>query len=158
MAEESAIGWTKSTFNPWIGCTEVGDGCLGCYARELDANRLSKTLGGATKDNPISHWGHGAPRYRTATSTWKQVHRWNRQAPGTTFAGRRGFWPVFCASLADVFDNEVPDQWRSDLWDLIEETPNLSWLLVTKRIGNAARMLRTHDWAAARRRPCTSGR
>src|SRR6185369_15130279 len=145
MAEESAIAWTKSTFNPWIGCTEVGDGCLGCYARELDAQRLSKSLGGATKAHPISHWGHGAPRYRTKEANWNQVRRWNRQAPGTTFAGRRGFWPVFCSSLADVFDNEVPDQWRSDLWDLIEETPNLSWLLVTKRIGNAARMLRTHD-------------
>jgi protein gp37 len=52
-----------------------------------------------------------------------------------------GFWPVFCASLADVFDNEVPDEWRRDLFDLIARTPYLTWLLLTKRIGNVARML-----------------
>lgn len=48
---------------------------------------------------------------------------------------------VFCASLADVFDNEVPRQWRIDLFRLILDTPNLDWLLLTKRIGNAAKML-----------------
>ena len=48
---------------------------------------------------------------------------------------------VFCASLADVFDNEVPVEWRADLFDLIAKTPNLDWLLVTKRIGNVGRMI-----------------
>lgn len=48
---------------------------------------------------------------------------------------------VFCASLADVFDNEVDPQWRLDLFDLIECTPNLDWLLLTKRIGNVASMV-----------------
>lgn len=48
---------------------------------------------------------------------------------------------VFCASLADIFDNEVPQEWRADLWELIRVTPNLRWLLLTKRIGNAAKML-----------------
>jgi hypothetical protein len=52
---------------------------------------------------------------------------------------------VFCASLADVFDNEVPQAWRDDLWALIRETPNLRWLLLTKRIGNAPKML-PPDW------------
>nr|WP_264840963.1 phage Gp37/Gp68 family protein [Burkholderia cenocepacia] len=48
---------------------------------------------------------------------------------------------VFCASLADVFDNAVPDAWRADLFDLIWNTPHLDWLLLTKRIGNAAPMI-----------------
>jgi protein gp37 len=51
---------------------------------------------------------------------------------------------LFCASLADVFDNEVPEQWRLDLFNLIADTPNIDWLILTKRIGNAAEML---DWA-----------
>jgi len=48
---------------------------------------------------------------------------------------------VFCASLADVFDNAVADAWRADLIDLIWNTPHLDWLLLTKRIGNAAPMI-----------------
>ena len=48
---------------------------------------------------------------------------------------------VFCASLADVFDNEVDPQWRDDLFALIHATPHLDWLLLTKRIGNVSKML-----------------
>ena len=50
---------------------------------------------------------------------------------------------VFCASLADVFDNEVPQLWRTSLFGLIHDTPHLDWLLLTKRIGNAAQMLKS---------------
>lgn len=132
MADQSNIAWTKSTFNPWIGCTKIGPGCDGCYAEALD-NRMQ--YGGG------KHWGDGVPRYRTKPATWAKPLAWNKAAPESEFAGRKGFWPVFCASLADVFDNQVPEEWRIDLWRLIDETPNLSWLLVTKRIGNVARMV-----------------
>ena len=151
MAEESAIGWTRSTFNPWIGCSKVSDGCTNCYADALDERRFSKTLGGGTPAVPIRHWGAGAPRHRTAASNWNWVRRWNRLAleeqrtgvltPKATWTGRVGHWPVFCASLADVFDNEVDPAWRADLWKLILDTPALSWLLVTKRIGNVPSMV-----------------
>jgi protein gp37 len=60
---------------------------------------------------------------------------------------------VFCASLADVFDTDVDVAWRRDLCDLIELTPNLNWLLLTKRIGNAFREIsraRSHDWMLGR--------
>lgn len=131
MAESSAIAWTKSTFNPWIGCTKVGPGCDGCYAAALDSR---KRWGG------VVHWGTGVPRHRTSPANWKQPLKWNKQAQKTG-----EFWPVFCASLADVFDNEVPEAWRNDLWALIRATPHLTWQLVTKRIGNVAKMLPA-DW------------
>lgn len=132
MAEKSDIAWTCSTFNPWVGCTKVGPGCDGCYAETLDKRHK---WGGAT------HWGSGVPRHRTSAAYWHKPEIWNKVAPMSEFAGRKGFWPVFCASLADVFDNEVPAEWRSDLFQLIERTPNLSWLLVTKRIGNVPGMV-----------------
>lgn len=132
MAKQSAIAWTKSTFNPWIGCTKVGPGCDGCYAEALDKRMR---FGGAV------HWGDGLPRHRTSASNWKGPTEWNRNAPLSVFAGRSGFWPVFCASLADVFDNEIPAAWRYDLWDLIEWTPRLTWYLVTKRVGNVNLMV-----------------
>lgn len=141
MAAVSGIAWTKSTFNSWIGCTKVGPGCDNCYAESLDTARLSKTLGGGTKEIPIKHWGVGAPRYRTSVQNWKEPLKWNKKAPDSEFAGRKGFWPVFCASLADVFDNEVDPVWRQDLFELIAQTPNLTWMLLTKRIGMVMSML-----------------
>ena len=132
MAEASGIAWTRSTFNPWIGCTKVSPGCDHCYAENQDSR---KRWGG------VVHWGPGVPRMRTSPANWHGPGKWNKQAPSSSLAGRAGFWPVFCASLADVFDNEVDVQWRADLMKLIEDTPNLSWLLVTKRIGNVARMV-----------------
>ena len=124
MAENSAIEWTDHTFNGWIGCTKVGPGCDHCYAEALATTRLGVP------------WGPGAPRRRTAASTWKQPRRWNNRAVALGLRQR-----VFCSSLADVFDNEVPAEWRTDLFQLIRETPQLDWLLVTKRIGNAAKMV-----------------
>ncbi len=124
MAETTGIAWTTSSWNPWIGCTEVSPGCDNCYARTLD-NR--HRYGGAT------HWGAGVPRYRT--KSWGQPIGWNKKAAAT---GQR--WTVF-PSLCDPFDNEVPDEWRHALWKLIFDTPALTWLLLTKRIGNAAKML-----------------
>lgn len=147
VAERTAIAWTDATFNPWIGCTEVSPGCDNCYAKALDHRHK---WGGDT------HWGAGKPRMRTSAENWRKPLRWNRLAEKgllpdgkTPTHGRRP--RVFCASLADVLDNEAPDEWRRDLWDLIELTPQLDWLLLTKRIGNAARLLRTHDWCAGQR-------
>jgi protein gp37 len=127
MAEVSAISWTDATFNPWIGCTKVSPACDFCYA-ERD-NKLRGWVPG---------WGPGMPRKRT--KTWGEPLKWNRKAAESGRPLR-----VFCASLADVFDNEVPQEWRDDLWQLLRETPNLRWILLTKRIGNAADML-PEDW------------
>lgn len=129
MGENSAISWCDATFNPWIGCTKVSTGpqgaCEHCYA-ERDNNRRGWVPG----------WGAGIPRRRT--KTWGEPVKWDRKAAETGYRPR-----VFCASLADVFDNEVDPAWRVDLFDLIRRTPNLRWMLLTKRIGNAAKMLPT---------------
>lgn len=117
MGDVTGISWTDSTFNPWIGCTKVGPGCDHCYAETEDARRQ---WGGA------KHWGAGVPRHRTSVAYWKNPVKWNRD----------GWRRVFCASLADVFDNEAPQEWRDDLWELIASTPSLTWLILTKRIGN----------------------
>lgn len=125
MAENSKIEWCHHTFNPWIGCTKVGPGCDHCYA-EADFD----------KRRHVVQWGAGQLRKRTAPSTWALPVRWNAEAQRLGVRYR-----VFCASLADVFDNEVPPAWRADLFDTIAATPSLDWLLVTKRIGNAWKMM-----------------
>jgi len=135
MGQETSIAWCRSTFNPWIGCTKVGPGCDNCYAEVMDKRAVF---------DGVTHWGAGVPRKRTSEQNWNTVRRWNRIAPDTEFAGRKGFWPVFCASLGDVFDNELPREWRMDLFKLIAVTPNLTWLILTKRIGNVMGMC-SHD-------------
>jgi protein gp37 len=124
MAENSHIEWTDHTFNPWIGCTKVSPGCDHCYAAAWDAR-----------------WGNGwgpHQRRRTSPANWRKPLAWDRDAAA---AGTRA--RVFCASLADVFDNDgaITSGWRGDLWHLIHRTPNLDWLLLTKRPQNLARYL-----------------
>lgn len=125
MAENTKIEWAHHTFNPWIGCTKVSPACDHCYAEADFATRRK-----------VVQWGAGQPRKHTAPSTWAQPLRWNAEAERLGVRYR-----VFCASLADVFDNEVPTEWRGQLWALINATPHLDWLLLTKRVGNVTTMM-----------------
>lgn len=121
MAEMTKIQRCDHTFNPWMGCAKVSPGCANCYA---EMSTPSRSFG--------IKWGKGQPRQRTSASNWKEPLRWNRQA-----AGGDGKRPrVFCASLADWLDDEVPIEWLADLLKLIHDTPNLDWLLLTKRPEN----------------------
>lgn len=123
MAENSKIEWTDHTFNPWVGCTKISPACDHCYAE-----------GWAKRTGQSALWS--GERRRTTALNWQQPIKWNRRAE---IDGVRR--KVFCASLADVFDNQVPEQWRSDLWATIAVTPHLDWLLLTKRPQNIGKML-----------------
>jgi protein gp37 len=129
MGATTKIKWADATFNPWIGCQEVSAACDHCYARVQNEHRKW-----------VKGWGPHGERRLTAASTWRQPVTWDRKAARE---GRR--LRVFCASLADVFDNQVPDEPRSELWRLIRGTPNLDWMLLTKRPQNIAGMLPA-DW------------
>jgi protein gp37 len=131
VSENSKIEWTDHTFNPWEGCQKVSPGCDHCYAETRNAR-----YAGGTAVN----WGPGAPRRRTSAANWRKPLGWNA-AHEHFFAQHGRRQRVFCASLADVFDNAVDPAWRADLFRLIEATPNLDWLLLTKRIGNAHQMI-----------------
>ncbi len=155
MGIETKISWTDSTFNPWIGCAKVSPGCKNCYAETLDTNRFAKMMDGGTKDKPVGHWGKGAPRH--LTHTWGDPVKWNalpfwecagcghrgvNAGPhGLCAAGcggevRSARRRVFCASLADWLDNEVPIEWLARLMKLVHDTPELDWQLLTKRPQN----------------------
>jgi len=177
MAENSAIEWTTSTFNPWRGCTKVSAGCANCYAETL-SGRNPGTLG---------VWGPNGTRVIASEAMWREPVKWNREAEHDQYIwdnldgiARRGQTPperprVFCASLADVFEDwqgpmrdskgqplfldpsgkwvappmKPGEQWRhldmqdvrARLFSLIDATPNLDWLLLTKRPENLFEML-----------------
>lgn len=116
----TSIEWTDHTFNPWQGCVRVSPGCANCYAAALD--------GGA-------HWGRGARRRPASERQWAEPLAWNR-------AARSGRARVFCASMADVFeDRRDLDPYRERLWSLIGATIDLDWLLLTKRPENILRLI-----------------
>lgn len=127
MAENTKISWAHHSFNPWVGCTKISPACDNCYAESW-----------AKRTGHPELWQ--GSRRRTTSANWQQPIRWNRRAEA---AGRRE--RVFCASLADVFDNQVSEEWRRDLWALIARTPHLNWLLLTKRPQNIAKMLPTEE-------------
>jgi protein gp37 len=141
----SKIEWTDHTFNPWIGCTKVSPGCSHCYAEALN----QRWSGGA-------NWGKGAPRRRTSENTWRQPLNWDRDYQVNPFvclacgkrcrhedcvsceyeATQRQRPSVFCASLADWLDDEVPIEWICNLLETVHVCQNLDWQLLTKRPQN----------------------
>lgn len=124
MAKNSKIEWTRHTWNPWIGCTEVSPACDHCYAKAMMDNRLGK-----------AKWGAGEPRVLTSEKNWDQLLKWDREA---RLAGRID--TVFCLSLGDIWDNEVNPAWRRRAFDRMRQANNLIMLLLSKRIGNAVKM------------------
>jgi protein gp37 len=138
MAETTNIAWTDSTFNPWRGCLRVSPGCDGCYA-----SALSKRVGWRDQaDRDL--WDLHAERVRTTPAYSRNPIKWQKKA--TAFERKHGHRQrVFCASLADVFDNQVPPEWREDLFALIPQCADLAWHLLTKRPQNIARFL-PPDW------------
>ena len=129
MGEGSKIEWTDHTFNPWWGCTRVSPACDHCYAATL-AKRFE--VG----------WGASAPIRTFGEKHWNDPIRWDRAAAKAGTPAR-----VFCASMADVFESRpgeigaAMDAERVKLWPLIEATPHLRWLLLTKRPANVLSMV-----------------
>ena len=151
MGNETKIEWCDHTFNPWIGCAKVHAGCTHCYAEADQGIRRNRV-----------QWGAGGTRSRTSPANWTQPIKWDKQAKMEGVRKR-----VFCASLADVFEDwtgEIIDSKGRTLWnnntfgnvslvnqltmehlriqlfELIDRTPNLDWMLLTKRPENIKRM------------------
>lgn len=174
MADNTKIEWCDSTWNPWIGCTKVSPGCDNCYAAAQDKFRHWTPQG----------WGAGQPRKRTSEANWRAPLKWNvhgfvacshcswRGEPLQCLRfdepGQEGMWcpsckastvrparrRVFCASLADIWDNEVAIDWLADFLMLCIATPNLDKLVLTKRIGNVVKRLHeVLEWAHKENRP-----
>jgi protein gp37 len=131
MGKDTGISWTDHTFNPWWGCTKVSAGCDHCYAEAFD-----KRVGGA-------HWGKGQSRRDFGDAHWAEPLAWDKAAEK---AGKPA--KVFCASMADVMDDEAPEGQRERLWALIDQTPHLIWQLLTKRPQRYSRWLpdRFKNW------------
>jgi protein gp37 len=130
MGKNSKIEWTNHTFNPWWGCTKVSEACKFCYAESW-----SKRVGQKV-------WGIKAPRRFFSETHWRDPIAWNDEAAEQGTRRR-----VFCASMADIFEKRADlNEWRVKLWNLIEQTPNLDWLLLTKRPQMVSKYVPWAEW------------
>src|SRR5262245_6243563 len=121
--DNSLMSWTNSTLNFWVGCDHVSPGCDHCYMY-------------------TSQYRYGQDPTtvrRTSPATWKAASRWNKQARATG-----EFWPVFTCSWSDFF-HKAADSWRAEAWQIIKETPALTYQILTKRPGGIPYCL-PPDW------------
>jgi protein gp37 len=137
IVKDSKISWTNHTFNIAWGCQKVSEGCKNCYAESL-ANRWRGK-------GALPLWGPGSVRRPMSDAYWAEPAKWNKAAMA---AGKPAL--VFCSSMADVFEDHpelvAP---RARLFRLIEATPWLRWLLLTKRPQNMVRLAHGAGWSGA---------
>lgn len=153
MAENTKIEWCDHTFNPWHGCEKISPGCANCYAAAM------------SKRNPVvlGEWGPDGTRIVASEPKWKLPLKWDREAK---HAGVRA--KVFCASIADVFEDwqgpmidcrghdtrRTMHDDRRRLFELIDSTPNLDWLILTKRPENIRKLMPLHYEVGTHRLLC----
>lgn len=103
MGKVSAISWTNSTWNPWMGCQKVSEACKFCYMHRI----LEKN--GSNPNTVVKTKGEfGKPL------------KWVK--------GRK----IFTCSMSDFFIEEA-DEWREEAWDVIKNTQQHTYLILTKR-------------------------
>lgn len=142
MSENTKIEWADHSWNPWVGCTKVSPGCAHCYA----ATRMW-----------AKYWGKGNPRHHTSAQMWKEPLKWNKAAevigvccgtmqetPSCHYCGSVIYQhrPRVFPSMCDWLDEEIPIEWLADFLRVIACTPNIDWLLLTKRPENWESRLR----------------
>jgi protein gp37 len=111
--ENSKIGWTTHTWNPWWGCHKIAAECKECYIK-----RYLSMAGHDPFDGPI----------KTSRPSWRKPHGWNKKAAGATERPR-----VFTCSMSDFF-HDGADTWRAEAWETIRACKNLNFLILSKRL------------------------
>lgn len=156
MSENTKIEWCDMTFNPWIGCTKVSLGCVNCYAERQDARfghdcfgkgKPRRRTGAAYWKKPLK-WNKEAGSKLEAWNLHVELcrqtgisdprHEWRRQADalGSTEEAIPRRPRVFCGSMCDWLDDEVPIEWLGDFLEIVDKCRNLDFLLLTKRPEN----------------------
>ncbi len=128
----SGISWTDYPWNPWLGCTKVAPECIHCYlGREENYKHPDPDTGQPRK------W-FGGP---WLSDTWGKPFRLQEKAAGMNCALR-----IFTCSHSDFF-HEWTDDYRDMAWLTMKQTPNLCYLVLTKRPERVADHLPS-DWGA----------
>jgi len=131
MAMNSDIGWTDDTVNLWWGCFGVSPACDHCYAKGHGARlgrKVAKTLGITGFETGV-RWGSHEPRLYRVARAMDELDALHRKAQRA-----KRMRNVFINSMSDLFEGrEEQEPHLRRLWEKIEHTPWLRYLLLTKR-------------------------
>lgn len=111
MSTQSKIEWTEQTWNPTTGCTKISPGCKNCYA-EVMAGRLQAMR---------------APGYENGFELSvlpERLHQPLKRKKPTVY---------FVNSMSDLFHEGVPDDFLNRVFDVIRQTPQHTYQILTKR-------------------------
>lgn len=123
MTTISKIEWTEQTWNPTVGCTKISPGCKHCYAESM-AKRLNAM---------------GTPGYENGFSLTLLPDRLadpiKRKKPTVYFVN----------SMSDLFHERIPNDYIDKVFEVIAQTPQHTYQILTKRAARMARYFRTRS-------------
>lgn len=125
---ETQIEWTDATWNPVAGCSPVSAGCKHCYAMNM-ARRLEAMGVGKYK---------GLTKKRGSMVTWNGVVTEDNESLFIPYKWKKPR-KIFVNSMSDLFHESVSDEFILAVWNVMRETPQHNYQILTKR---PERMLR----------------
>ena len=136
MVSKSTIEWTEATWNPVAGCTVLSPGCTNCYAMRL-AHRL--TAMGSEKYDGLTRISGGRAKWNG-----KVFLDWNAiDAPRKWRSGR----VIFVNSMSDLFHEHVSLEFTKAVFQVMRETPQHTYQILTKRAERLSKLASHLDWA-----------
>jgi hypothetical protein len=133
VSDVSAIEWTDATWNPVTGCSRVSPGCANCYIERTPPFRMA---------------GRRFEIVGQESTTGVTLHPERLEQPLRWQKPRR----VFVCSLADLFHDDVPDEFIGDVWGTMDAARQHVFQVLTKR-ARARPRLAAHLLRARSRRP-----
>ena len=127
------INWTNQTWNPIIGCTKISEGCKNCYAEKM-AFRL-------THIENTYYYGN-VVKYDQKKPKWNGKTYFNSSALEKPFRWKKPRM-IFVCSMSDLFHESTPFEWIEKVWDVMCQTPQHTYQILTKR---PERMLEFYKW------------
>lgn len=131
---ETKIEWTDTTWNPVAGCTIVSAGCKNCYAMQmawrLEAMGIEKYAGLTRKSGGKTIWNNKVYLDEKALSIPK---KWEKSRN------------IFVNSMSDLFHEKVPDDFIRSIWNVMEQTPQHNYQILTKRPDRMLRVISKYD-------------
>jgi protein gp37 len=133
MGDHSSIEWTEATWNPTTGCDKTSPGCDNCYA--LTLSKRLKAMGQA------KYQKDGDPR-TSGPGFGLSVHPDTLALPRSWSAPR----VIFVNSMSDLFHADVPDDYVRQVFDVMADTPQHTYQVLTKRSKRLAQLGQSLDW------------
>lgn len=127
---DTYIEWTDATWNPVAGCSLASAGCKHCYAMNM-ASRLEAM--GVEKYN-------GLTKKRKGNVTWKGAVREDKESLLIPYGWKKPR-KIFVNSMSDLFHSSVSDEFILSVWEVMRNTPQHNYQILTKRPARMRQMV-----------------